>query len=129
MSTSYLLDSSILVELLQKDSEIDQRVADANTVYIPAIALGELYYGAEHSVHVEKSLAEIDELADTMIVLSVDNMTARIFGLIKHQQRIKGQMIPDNDLWIAAIAFRYNLTLAARDRHFTWVDGLVFEQW
>ena len=38
-------------------------------------------------------------------------------------------MLPDNDLWIAATAIQYGLTLAARDHHFTWIAGLMLEQW
>jgi tRNA(fMet)-specific endonuclease VapC len=37
--------------------------------------------------------------------------------------------MPDNDLWIAATAIQYDLTLAARDAHLNWVPGLRVEQW
>jgi tRNA(fMet)-specific endonuclease VapC len=37
--------------------------------------------------------------------------------------------MPDNDLWIAATAIQYDITLAARDGHFDWIDGLKVEQW
>jgi predicted nucleic acid-binding protein len=36
---------------------------------------------------------------------------------------------PDNDLWIAALARQYSLTLASRDAHFRDVDGLNVEEW
>src|SRR5436305_11847418 len=52
------------------------------------IALGELYYGAEHSVHVEKGLAEVDELAKTMIIVSTDSTTAKVYGYAKHELRV-----------------------------------------
>ncbi len=34
-----------------------------------------------------------------------------------------------NDMWIAASAMQYGLTLAGRDDHFTWIDGLDYEAW
>jgi tRNA(fMet)-specific endonuclease VapC len=37
--------------------------------------------------------------------------------------------MPDNDLWIAATAIQYSITLAARDSHFYWIDELRVEQW
>jgi tRNA(fMet)-specific endonuclease VapC len=37
--------------------------------------------------------------------------------------------MPDNDLWIAATAIQYNITLAAHDAHFDWITGLLVEQW
>ena len=129
MSTRYLLDTSVLVLSLKQDTTIRKRLSATEVSYIPSIALGELYYGAEHSVHVEKGLAEVDELEKTMIIVSADNTTAKVYGYIKHGLRSKGLLIPDNDLWIAATALQYGLTLAARDQHFTRVAELSFEQW
>jgi predicted nucleic acid-binding protein len=60
MSTSYLLDSSVLVLSLKQDKATHQHLADAAALYVSTVALGELYYGAEHSVHVKKSLAARD---------------------------------------------------------------------
>ena len=37
--------------------------------------------------------------------------------------------MPDNDLWIAATAIQYEITLVARDAHFTWITDLNCEQW
>jgi tRNA(fMet)-specific endonuclease VapC len=129
MSTSYLLDSSVLVLSLKQDRVTHQHLADAEALYVSTVALGELYYGAEHSVHVKRSLAEVDKPAHSVTVLNADGTTARIYGYLKHEQRFKGLMLPDNDLWIAATAIQYKLTLAARDHHFTWIAGLYLEQW
>ncbi len=129
MSTSYLLDSSVLVLSLRQDATTLQHLVRAKTLYVSSVALGELYYGAAHSVHVEKSLGEVDGIARSMTILITDSATAKIYGYIKHMQRTKGLMIPDNDLWIAATAIQYRLTLATRDRHFTWIAGLALEQW
>ena len=131
MSTNYLLDSSVLVFILKQDNVILRRLVEVTSAqfYISVVALGELYYGAEHSVNIEKSLKEVDHLAQTLTVLIADNGTAKRYGLIKHEQRAKGLMLPDNDLWIAATAMQYGLTLAARDQHFNWIVGLALEQW
>lgn len=129
MSTKYLLDTSVLVLSLKQDTTIRKRLSATEVSYIPSIALGELYYGAEHSVHVEKGLAEVNELAEAMIIVSTDSTTAKVYGYVKHELRVKGLLIPDNDLWIAAIAIQHGLMLAARDQHFTRVAELSFEQW
>lgn len=131
MSTSYLLDSSVLVLLLKQDSTMSQKLAGVGSAafYVSTVALGELYYGAEHSSSVEKSRVDVDTLTRTMTVLAADHATARKYGLLKHEQRAKGSMLPDNDLWIAATALQYGLTLIARDQHFTWIAELTLEQW
>ena len=129
MSTSYLLDTSVLVLSLRQDATTLKRLSRAKELYVSSIALGELYYGAARSVHVEKSFGEVDGIAQNMTTLITDSATAKIYGHVKHIQRAKGLMIPDNDLWIAATAIQYRLTLAARDQHFTWIAGLALEQW
>ena len=129
MSTSYLLDSSVLVLSLKKDRAVRQRLAEAISLYISVVALGELYYGAEHSTHVRKNFAEVHELAKVTTILPCDNTTAKIYGHMKQEQSNKGLMLPDNDLWIAATAIQHGLTLVARDRHFMWIAGLALEQW
>lgn len=44
MSTSYLFDTSVLVLLLQQDTNISKKLAEAGeaTAYVSTIALGEL---------------------------------------------------------------------------------------
>ncbi len=64
-----------------------------------------------------------------MAVLNCDAITAQHFGQIKDHLRLKGRLIPDNDVWIAAVAQQYGLPLATRDGHFKEVDGLVLEVW
>lgn len=37
--------------------------------------------------------------------------------------------IPDDDVWIAAVARQHRLTLVTRDAHFAHVDGLSLAHW
>ncbi len=129
MSVSYLVDTSVLILSLKAIGDIRQRLDRLPITYMSAITLGELSYGAEHSVNVEKSFIEVDSLIKVSTVLIADSETARIYGQIKHIQARKGQMLPDNDLWIAATALQHGLTLIARDNHFSWISELTLEQW
>jgi len=43
--------------------------------------------------------------------------------------RLKGRPIPENDLWIAAMALEHDLVLATRDAHFGEIDNLKVEMW
>jgi tRNA(fMet)-specific endonuclease VapC len=40
-----------------------------------------------------------------------------------------GQPIPENDLWIAAVALELDMPLANRDAHFDRIDGLAVIKW
>ncbi len=96
---------------------------------MPSIAIGELYYGAWKSQRVQENLGCIDELVGGSIVLGCGIEVARRYGEIKNVLRLKGRPIPENDLWIAAIALEHALTLVTRDAHFNEVATLRAEIW
>ena len=98
-------------------------------MFIPSIVLGELYFGARKSRRVKENLARIDEFAVSNVVLGCDTETARYYGEIKNALREKGRPIPENDVWIAAIALQYDLTLTSRDAHLGEIDHLKVESW
>jgi tRNA(fMet)-specific endonuclease VapC len=125
----YLLDTSVLVEIIDRNAAVQSHLTIANDLYISAVVLGELLYGAQHSANPVKGVAEVEALSQTMGVLTVDGVTASIYGVIKHELRQQGQMIPENDIWISATARQYGLTLATRDMHFNRIANLLVEQW
>jgi len=58
-----------------------------------------------------------------------DQATTERYGQIKAELAQVGRPIPDNDLWIAAIARQHGLVLATRDAHFAHVPGLQTLTW
>jgi tRNA(fMet)-specific endonuclease VapC len=58
-----------------------------------------------------------------------DRATARQYARISHQLRKKGRPIPQNDLWIAALAVQHHQTVLTRDAHFNHIDGLLIKSW
>ena len=62
-------------------------------------------------------------------VILPDSDTAKFYGRVKNALRSKARPIPDNDLWIAALAIQHNLVLASRDDHFLLVDDLRAVRW
>ena len=129
MTGKVLLDTNIVIALFAGESSVQQPLSTISEVFIPSIVLGELYYGAHKSAHAEKNIVRIDEFAANNMVLLCDTATAQQYGVIKNQLRTKGKPIPENDMWIAAIAKQYQLTLVTRDNHFQHVDELALEQW
>ena len=127
---SYLLDSSVLIPSPRGDSAITARIACVPAGYVSSIVLGELYFGAYGSpTRQEAALQDITTVMQSLTILASDAITAHIYGRIKQSLKSKGLFIPDNDLWIAATAMQYDITLAARDSHFDWIDELRVEQW
>lgn len=125
----HLLDTNIVIALFARDSAVEQRLAVANEIFVPSIVIGELYYGARKSSRLTENLGRINEFVAGSAVLPCDTVTAQHYGSIKSRLRAKGRPIPENDIWIAAVAIQHQLTLAARDTHFEEIDGLQVETW
>lgn len=128
MPGKVLLDTNVIIALFAGDMALSQHFAEAE-VLVSSTVLGELYYGAYKSAHAAANLSRIEQFAAAIQVLSCDDMTAQHYGQVKDRLRTKGRPIPENDIWIAAIAQQYSLSLATRDEHFKDVDGLALENW
>ena len=129
MTGRYLLDTSSAIALFAGDPGALDHLADAEAVFVPSIVLGELYYGARKSNQPEANLARIDDFAANAVILACDGDTARRYGQVKDRLRRQGQPLPENDIWIAAIAIQHGLALATRDNHFGEVEGLSVAAW
>jgi tRNA(fMet)-specific endonuclease VapC len=126
MNGKSLLDTNIVISIFKDEKNIAKRIRALRKVYIPVVVLGELYYGAFKSMRIEKNLNNISLLLDHISVLQTNEGTAKIYGEIKTQLKRKGKPIPENDIWVAAIARQFNLTLITKDGHFKEVDGLKY---
>ena len=129
MNGRYLLDTNVVIALFANDAAVTGSIKDVVEVFIPSIVIGELYYGAQKSGRVKENVERIDEFAAENVVLNCDANTAKWYGDIKNSLRQKGRPIPDNDIWVAALALQYDLTLISRDGHFGEVENLVVESW
>lgn len=121
MNGSYLLDTNIIIALFARDPMVEERLVRATSVYVPAIAIGELFYGSYKSTRVEENLSRIEAFAAQSAVLNCDMDTARHYGRIKDELRQKGKPVPENNIWIAALSVQHELRLITRDAHFTEV--------
>ena len=124
MNGDYILDSNIVINIFRNDAETINKVSQLRTIYIPVIVLGELYYGANKSNQTPKRTLEIEQLKRRVNLLDVTEKTAEVYGEIKDKLRQKGRPIPENDIWIAAIAKETGLPLLTKDKHFQEVEGI-----
>lgn len=125
MSGDYILDSNIVIDIFRNDQATINQVSQLGQIYIPVIVLGELHYGANKSNQTPKRTLEIEQLKRRVNLLEVTEKTAKYYGEIKNKLREKGRLIPENDIWIAAIAMETKLPLLSNDKHFQEVDGIT----
>ncbi|MBI4460544.1 MAG: type II toxin-antitoxin system VapC family toxin [Acidobacteria bacterium] len=126
---SALLDTSVVVAHLRGDAQLAPRLAELSTLFLPWVVLGELHYGAHRAQRRAEVLTQIQEFSRIAVLLLPSGDTAAHYGQIKSELAPRGTPIPDNDIWIAALALEYSLPLATRDQHFAAVPGLKTLAW
>lgn len=129
IGNNILLDTNVIIELFKGNSIITESIESLQTVNIPFAVLGELLLGAYRSSNPEKHTKQVNSFLRKCNVLVADDITADNYALIKTSLLNKGNPIPENDIWIAAIAKQYYLTLITNDKHFSVIEGLDFEMW
>ena len=126
----YLLDTNIIAAWLKGEKSVTDKIAKAKRqIQIPVIVIGELYYGAMYSTHTQKNVEDIETIISNFDVLPIDVDTTIVYGEIKAALRKKGKPLPENDIWIAAIAQRYKLTIITRDKHFKEIESITVKSW
>ncbi len=124
MSGKYILDTNMVISFMRMDKRTVEEIREMEEVFIPVTVVGELYYGAYKSKKMKENFQSISNLLRNVSVLENDVETARIYGEIKNRLREKGKPIPENDIWIAAIAKRYDLIVLTSDWHFEEIENL-----
>ena len=126
---SALLDTTVVVGYFRQDPDLHRKVDQLSDVYMPLAVLGELFYGAYKSIHKPRMLAQVKSFSSGCIVIQPNEITAEFYGQIKAELSLAGHPIPQNDIWIAAVAKQHDLPLATRDQHFSFVSGLTLLKW
>jgi len=128
----YLLDTNILIAALKGHAPVRQRLESIPlaSLRLSSIALGELEFGAEKSVHVERNRARLAELTQRLPLVGIDADTAVHYARIRAGLERQGTPIGANDLWIAAQALTIEAILVTDNlREFQRVPGLRLENW
>jgi len=121
------LDTSRLSDLLQGDVALADALGICEQVWIPLIVLAEIkagFLGGNRQLRNETLLQEVLG-KPTVEVLLPGRETAEHYARLFIQLKRAGTPVPDNDLWIAALALEHGLVLITRDRHFENIPQLL----
>ena len=129
MNGKYLLDTNIVIALFAEDHSVLKHISRAREIFIPYTVVGELFFGAFKSTRPKENSKRIENFASVNTILVCDIGTSREYGRIKNLLLKKGRPIPENDVWIAALAIEHDLTLVTRDEHFMNIDVLKRTVW
>jgi len=123
---SLALDTTaVVLHLRGKSSVVSERIKQASELYLPLTALGELWYGVEHSKYPERARQPLEAFLTEAIIIYPDEETAKTYASLKQHLTSRGTPIPENDLWIAATASSHHLRLIHDDGHFEYLGDLI----
>ena len=119
----FIADTSAIIRLLRRDSLVEGKVRGKNFA-VTFVTIAELDLGILKG---RDPFAAVERCAEALAGVQVihgSGQTPLFYARIYHDLEQRGQMIPVNDIWIAAIALETGLPVLARDEHFSLVKGL-----
>jgi tRNA(fMet)-specific endonuclease VapC len=124
-----LLDTSAYSALLRGHAGIKAWVQRAEEILLTPVVLGELHAGFRAGQQRRKNERELEQMlaSPRVSVVAIDEETAEHYAAIVHSLRMAGTPIPTNDIWIAASAMQYGLTVVTTDHHFEKVPHVLSE--
>lgn len=115
----------MIIHAFKSNNGIAAKLDKVKDIYVSVTVMGELYFGAYKSQEPVKHLTKMREFLQNCQIIPLDDTTSDFYGTIKAALIKKGKPIPENDIWIAAIALQYKLPLFTTDNHFSDIEGLV----
>jgi Predicted nucleic acid-binding protein, contains PIN domain len=145
----YLLDTNHCSRLFQGHPAIVKKLQSLGNAPVATcvIVRGELVFMAAKSQRSIDNLQKVKQFLDDIIVYSIDDEVADIYGRLKaavldkfgpkekaKRRKTKTEKLgfAENDLWIAAIAKRHGLTVVSADSDFERIrqaDNIQLETW
>ena len=133
MSIDFLLDTDTFIDIKNhRPPHVLERFSQLKpgTIGISVITYGELIRGAERSQYTEKNHAMLNRFIELIPVQAMPSEAGIHYGEIRTVLEKSGQVIGNNDLWIAAHARAIDVVLVTNNsREFCRVDALRVENW
>lgn len=120
-----ILDTNAISAWWLGDPGLLPHLENAASLHLPVPVLAEFQFGILKSRLRAQMQDWLDEARAVATVLPADHDTARIYASLRLGLEKRGQKIPMNDLWIAAIATQHQLPIITRDHHFSHLPDLT----
>jgi len=119
-----IYDTNAVSDFLDGIPAAMEKVQTATFHGLPVIVMGEYLYGLKSSRERTVREPRFLDFTRTCRLLSVTPTTAMHYANIRHRLRLAGTPIPENDIWIAALALEHQQQVLTNDRHFDIVPGI-----
>ncbi len=129
----YMLDTDICIYLIkEKDFALRLKLYEKGIgcIAISVITLAELSSGTEKSRRVEQNKMALGLFLTPFELMPFSTEAAFVYGRIRRQLELRGEIIGGYDMLIAAHALAEGLTVVTNNvAEFSRVDGLAIENW
>lgn len=133
MSVCYMLDTDMCIYLKKhRPPSVVERFAQLQRgeVVISVVTYGELFTGALKSRQKEASLQNLQRLVNRLPIQALSVDVGETYACIRSVLETQGNIIGNNDVWIAAHAMTLGVTLVSNNtREFSRIEGLQVENW
>jgi len=124
-----ILDANIVVGLLRNQREAPVKILDYLEIFIPITVVGELLFGTAISAKPDQNKKLVLAFLAKCKLIDQNIQVAEAYVLVRQHLQRKGMPIPENDVWIAAVALAIDVKLITRDHHFAHIDLIKVEFW
>ena len=129
----YFLDTNVIIDMLKGKHSCMLRHFEniySTDIYVPAIVVAELEYGAAHSVNYEKNKSLYEKFISNFSIIPFDRKCSLPYGKIRQDLNTAGTPIGGNDMLIAATVVANNGILVTHNvGEFSRIKGLSLEDW
>jgi tRNA(fMet)-specific endonuclease VapC len=120
-----ILDTNAVSSLLAGgNQDLNSILQSARRHHLPLAVIAEYQYGLLSLRRPRRAQSLLRRLEAESMILYPDRATADHYAAIRHDLKRRGWPIPENDLWIAALARQHSLEIVSRDSHFDHVQGV-----
>jgi tRNA(fMet)-specific endonuclease VapC len=111
------LDTCVLIDLIKGRKSAEKVVSRFTHLSISHVVLGEVLLGGHKATNAQERDKILNAL-EGIAILSGNTLTAAIYAELRFELEKQGNIIPQNDIWIAAVSLQAKVPLITRDEHF-----------
>lgn len=121
------LDTNAYSSFKQGNAPLLEVLQVAESILVPMTVYGELCAGFYLGSKSQANFLELERFLERpgITLTEINRDIADRYGQLVRQLQKNGNMIPTNDIWIAATAMETGSRLVSYDRHFAKVPGLI----
>ena len=125
-----ILDTNAVSSLLAGGHEpLNALLKSSPRQHLPLIVIAEYQFGLLALQRPRRLQSLLRRFEAESIILYPDRATADYYAAIRHGLKLLGKPIPENNMWIAALARQHSLEIVSRDPHFDHVEGVRRVRW